>query len=213
MPTPRPRHLPARPPAPTGTPAAPADGTVAWRLGLVVGAHHRRPGRPGGLGHPAVPQPSLPRRMPGLALPTVPAEPTPRPAPTPPPAHGSRPPRPSGRPPPRGRAAGRQPGDQRSRTGHGANAPATAGTTTSTEAFSTVGATIKPPMTGPTTTVAPTATVPTTTAAPTTTLAPRPAPSPPPPGRPRAAQPTTMTGSAVTVGRQQRSRHHGRRVP
>jgi hypothetical protein len=99
-----PRHL-TSPPRHLTTPRWP------WRLGAGgLRAHHRCPGCPGGLGHPA-PQPPPPRRAPALAPPTVPAERAPRSVSTPPPACGRRPPCPPHRPQPRDRAAGRQPPD------------------------------------------------------------------------------------------------------
>jgi hypothetical protein len=79
-----------------------------------------------------------------------------------------------------------------------AQAPATAGTTTITEAFSAFGATTtQPPVTGPTTTAEPTTTAPTTTAAPTTTLASTTSTDPTTSGPTTTGVEPTTTGPAI----------------
>src|SRR5215218_4526345 len=83
-----------------------------------------------------LPRPSPPRRAPGLALTRVPAEPAPRPAP--PPAIGPREPRtlPASSTPTSATVPGAVSRPTSARGPARAQAPATAGTTTITEAFS-----------------------------------------------------------------------------
>jgi hypothetical protein len=164
-------HVDPTPSAPPITASAPDQVTVA--LATHAGglrAHHQRPGRPGGLGHPAAP--------------TLTAEPSARPRAADPPDPAS----PEARVDAHHRAASADHRANRSTTTPdtgpralsgptttagpvSAQAPATAGTTTSSEAFSTFGATTtQPPVTGPTTTAAPPTTAPPTTAPTTTTM-------------------------------------------
>lgn len=148
------------------------------------------------------PQPPLTRRAPVLGLLTVPAEPAARSvAPTTGPWEPTTAPTVStltSETEPR--RAVRTP---TSAPGPGtAQVSATADTTTITEAFSTVSATIQPPVGAPTTasptTASPTTTVSTTTAAPTTTLAATTSTQPTTTGpTTTGAEPTTTTGSAV----------------
>jgi hypothetical protein len=147
-------------------PPAPAKITVALeaRAGGLR-ADHRRAGRPGGLGHPAAPQPLIPRRAPALALP--------RPAPTPPTGLQEPTTAPTLSAPTSDTVPRAVSGVTNAPGPVTAQAPATAATTRTTEAFSTFGATTtttQPLATAPTT-AAPTTTAPTTTAAPMTTLA------------------------------------------
>jgi hypothetical protein len=183
MPTPPPRHLASRP---RHLPAS----RWPWRLGLV--AFGLTTAVLAALVASATLLPQPPRGAPGLALPSVPAEPAPRPAPTPPTgprAPTTVPTRPAPTPAAVPRAVSRAtsaPG-----TATAPQAPATAATTTTTEAFSTVGATTQPPVAAPTTAA-------TTTAAPTTTLATTTSTQPTTTGpTTTSAEPTTTTGPAV----------------
>jgi hypothetical protein len=167
-------------------PSAPSDVTVAWRLGLVAfglttavlaalvasatllspqtttatpGAHPRTAGRPSRAGNQIrVDTHHRPARVDHRTHPLDPH--------------------------PRHRAAGRQQADHHSWTGQ-AQAPATAGTGTITEALLTLGpSTIQPPVTTPTT----------TTASPTHDRAHHdraPPPPPPPPPLPTTTGPAT----------------------
>jgi hypothetical protein len=154
-------------------------------------AHHRCPGRPGGLGHPTAPT--------GTAPPSTRPRAADRPDPASPQARIDTHHRPAGAdhlahpldPHPRGPTTTAEPVS--------AQAPATAGTTTSTEAFSTLGATsTQPPVTDPTTTAAPPTTAPTTTAGPTTTTLATTTSTEPPTTGPTttSTEPTTTTGPA-----------------
>jgi hypothetical protein len=177
-------------------PSGPSDVTVALetRAGC-LGAYHRRPGRPSGLGYPVAPTATaMPGTHPGTAgRPSragnqIRVDPHHRPAGV---DHRTHPLDPTLDTVPL--AVSRPtttPGPAM------AQAPATAGTATITEALSTVGATTtQPPVTTPTTatapptTTAPTTTAPTTTAAPTTSLA------APTGTEPTSTEPTT--GSAI----------------
>ena len=117
-----------------------------------------------------LPQSSPLRQVPALALPTVPAEPTAGSVSTP--TTGPRTPTtaPSRSTPTLDSGLQAVSRATSAPEPASAQAPATAGTTTSSEELSTVGATgTQPLVTGPTTTAAPTTTAPTTMAAPTTT--------------------------------------------
>jgi hypothetical protein len=189
MPTPPPRHLPSRP---RHLPRS----RWPWRLGLVAFGLTTAVLAALVASATLLPQPPLPRRVPGPALPSVPAEPTPRPAPTTttgPREPTTAPTRSAPTPDTVPRTGSRPTSAAGPAT---AQAPATAATTTITEAFSTFGTTTQPPVTAPTT-AAPTTTVPTTTAAPTTTLATTTSTEPTTGPTTSSAEATTTTGSAI----------------
>jgi hypothetical protein len=192
LPTSRPRHLPRSRPRHL-------TSRWPWRLGLL--AFGLTTGVLAALVASAIllsPQPPLARRTPVLGLLTVPAEPAARSVATP--TTGPREPTTA----PTVSTLTAETGPRRavsrptSAPGPGtAQAPAKAGKTTITEAFSTVSATTQPPATAPTT-AAPTTTVSTTTAAPTTTLVTTTSTEPPTTGpTTTGAEPTTTTGPAV----------------
>jgi hypothetical protein len=193
LPTSRPRHLPRSRPRHLTTSRWP------WRLGLL--ALGLTTGVLAALVTSAIllsPQPPLARQTPVLGLLTVPAQPAARSVAT----STTGPPEPTTAPTRSTLTAETRPRRAVSRPtsapGPGtAQVSATADTTT-TEAFSTVGATsTQPPVTAPTT-AAPTTTVSTTTAAPTTTLATTTSTQPTTTGpATTGAEPTTTTGPAV----------------
>src|SRR5215218_1565385 len=129
MQTPPPRHLTSRPPH------LPAS-RWPWRLGLVAFGLTTAVLVALVASATLLPRPSPPRRAPGLALPNVPAEPAPRPAPTPP--TGPREPTtlPASSTPTSATVPGAVSRPTSARGPARAQAPATAGTTTITEAFS-----------------------------------------------------------------------------
>ena len=156
MPTPPPRHL--------ATPRRP------WRLLLFVFGLTTAVLAALVASATLLPQPEPPRRVPGVALSTLPTQPAPTSASTTTTSSpGNRPPR---LPHPPLQAQGGEPSADRPRPPGSApaQAPATVGGTTPPTAPSTVGATTQPIVTAPSTTAGPTTTAPTSTVASTTTL-------------------------------------------
>jgi hypothetical protein len=191
-----PRHLPTSrlPRQPISPPRHLPTSRWPWRLLLV--AVGLTSGVLAALAASAIlpPQSSPLRRAPAFALATVPTQPPARSvstAPTGPRAPTTAPSRSTPTAATGPRAISRP---------TSAGGPAAAGPTTSSQVFSTLGATsTQPPVTDPTTTAAPPTTAPTTTAVPTTTTLATTTSTKPPTSEPTTtgAESTSTTGSAI----------------